>query len=235
MRIAICDDNQHFIRELSDMILSKYKSLDLLIDSFSCGEDIVSHYKNSKVVFDFILLDIEMNEMDGLQTAKIIHEIAPNTIIIIITSHVELALSGYEVSAFRFLEKPVNAIKLFEAIEAVKAQIKSEKVIRIKNQDGEFAVNVRDILFIEANGQHTAIRTKDKIISHRHNISHYMTELADYDFVSVHRSYLINLKHVKRFTNQEVMLEENIKIPISRLRYQKFKQQFHHYISMVSI
>ena len=235
MRIAVCDDNQHFVKELSEMIANTYQSLDLLIDSFCCGEDIVSHYRNGRVVFDVILLDIEMNEMDGLKTAEIIHKIAPDTIIIFVTSHIELALAGYEVSAFRFLAKPLNAPKLFEALEAVKAQMKSEKIIHIKNAEGEFAVPVRDIFFMEAKGQQTEIKTKGKIISHRHNISHYVTELEKYDFVSVHRSYLINLQYVKRFTKQEVILEGNIEIPISRLRYQRFRQQFHHYISMTSM
>ena len=235
MRIAICDDNQHFIDELSDVIIDNYQSLDLRIDSFHCGEDLVKHYKSGKAVFDVVLLDIEMGELNGLQTAEILRRIDRDAIIIIITSHIELALSGYEVSAFRFLTKPLNEKKLIKAIEAVKAQIKSEKIIQIKNADGEFSVNVKDILYIEAEGQNVSVRLNDKAISHRYNLGDYMRELADYDFVSVHRSYLVNLYYVKRFTNQDVTLEGNITVPISRLRYQKFKQQFHRYISMTSI
>ena len=235
MRIAICDDNHFFTEELKNHIKDEYNSLDLLMHTFSCGEDLVSHYNYRKAPFDVILLDMEMRELDGLETAKAIHQIKPDTIIIFVTSHSEMASAGYEVSAFRFLIKPIKSDKLIEAIEAVKTQLRETKVIYVKNSEGEYSIDVDDIVYFEAQSQQVKIQTRYQIFSNRYNIIDYVKELAEYDFISVHRSYLVNLKYVKGLTNQEMLLEGNISIPISRLRYQKVKQQFHQYINKISI
>ena len=235
MRIAICDDHQFFTQELENQIQSEYNSLDLLIHTFSCGEDLVSYYHKGNVAFDVILLDMEMKELDGLKTAKIIRQIAPKTFIIFITIHSEMASIGYEVSAFRFLSKPVKAAKLFEALEAAKAQIRETKIIYIKNSEGEYAIDMNDIIYFEAQIQQVKIQTRYQTFFHRYNISDYVKELENYDFISVHRSYLINLKYTKGIVNQEIIMEGDILIPISRLKYQKVKHQFHYYISKTSI
>jgi len=59
--------------------------------------------------------------------------------------------------------------------------------------------------------------------------------LAGYDFISIHRSYLINLRYVKGLNKQEVTLSDGTILPISRLRFQDVKRAFHDYISKTSI
>ena len=235
MRIAICDDNQTFAKTLADYIEAEYKSLDLLIEFFASGEELVAYYQADKPGFDVILLDIEMKQINGLQAAHQIRKIDTQTVIIFITSHDELASMGYEVAAFRFLSKPVQRAKLIEALEAVRAQNNSAKTIHISNAEGEYTITVSDILFIEAQNQQVLIQTNDGEFSKRAAISDFVDELAQYDFVSIHRSYLINLRYVKGLNKQEVTMEDGTTLPISRLRYKDVKQAFHDYISKTSI
>ena len=235
MRIAICDDNQTFAQTLANYIEAEYKSLDLLIEFFGSGEELVDYYQADKKGFDIILLDIEMKQITGLEAAHQIRKVDTQTVIIFITSHDELASMGYEVAAFRFLTKPVKPAKLIEALEAVRAQNNNAKTIHISNAEGEYTINVSDILFIEAQNQQVLIQTNDGEFVQRCAISDFVDELAKYDFVSVHRSYLINLRHVKGLNKQEVTMEDGTVLPISRLRYKDFKQAFHDYISKTSI
>ena len=235
MRIAICDDNQTFADTMANYIETEYRSLDLLIEFFSSGEELVAYYTAGKKSFEVILLDIEMKKINGIEAAHQIRNIDQQTAIIFITSHDELATMGYEVSAFRFLTKPVKQKKLIEALEAVRAQMNKEKTIYVNNSDGEYTVSVNDVLFIEAQNQQVSILTKDNAFSMRSNISDYAKELAKYDFISVHRSYLVNLKYVTGINKQEVTMEGDTKLPISRLRYNEVKQAFHDYIRKTSI
>jgi len=234
-RIAICDDNQTFAKTLADYIEAEYKSLDLLIEFFASGEDLVAHYQADKKAFDVILLDIEMKQITGLEAAAQIRKMGLQTVIIFITSHDELASMGYEVSAFRFLTKPVRPNKLIEALEAVRAQMNASKALYVSNAEGEYTINVNDILFFEAQNQQVSIQTKDDNFIIRGNLSDYVEDLAKYDFVLVHRSYLVNMRYVKGINKQEIMMEEGTLLPISRLRYKEVKQLFHDYISKTSI
>ena len=235
MRIAICDDNQTFAQALANYIEAEYTSLDLLIEFFASGEELVDYYQAAKKGFDIILLDIEMKQINGLEAAHQIREIDTQTVIIFITSHDELASMGYEVAAFRFLTKPVKPAKLIEALEAVRAQNNNTKTIHINNIEGEYTINVSDILFFEAQNQQVFIQTKDGSFTERAAISDYVDELAGYDFISIHRSYLINLRYVKGLNKQEVTLSDGTILPISRLRFQDVKRAFHDYISKTSI
>ena len=235
MRIAICDDNQAFAHTLADYIETEYKSLDLLIEFFASGEELVAYYQAGKKTFDIILLDIEMKQVNGLEAAAQIRKSDSQTVIIFITSHDELASMGYEVAAFRFLTKPVKQKKLIEALEAVRAQSNQAKVIHVSNAEGEFTININDILFMEAQNQQVNIQTYEDGFVQRYNLSDYVEELAKYDFISVHRSYLVNLKFVKGINKQEVIMEDETVLPISRLRYKEVKQAFHDYISKTSV
>ena len=235
MRIAICDDDQVFAQILATYIENAYKSLDLLIEFFASGEELLAYYQADKKVFDVILLDIEMKQINGLEAAHQIRKVDTQTTIIFITSHDELASMGYEVSAFRFLTKPVKSQKLIEALEAVRSQNNSSKTIHVSNPEGDYTVNINDILFFEAQNQQISIQTQANTFIQRYNLSAYVSELAKYDFVSVHRSYLVNMKYVKSINKQEIIITDGTILPISRLRYKEVKQAFHDYISKTSI
>ena len=235
MRIAICDDDQTFSGTLANYIEKEYNSLDLLIEFFASGEDVVKYYKADKKSFDVILLDIEMKQINGIEAAHQIRKIDSQVVIIFITSHDELASMGYEVSAFRFLTKPVKAKKLIEALEAVRVQASSVKTIHVSNSEGEYTININDIMYLEARNQQVSIQTKDAEIIQRYNLSDYAEELAEYAFISVHRSYLVNFKYVKGINKQGIVLLDETVIPISRLKYAEVKQSFHDYISKTSI
>ena len=235
MRVAICDDNQTFAKTLADYIEAEYKSLDLRIEFFANGEELVAYYEADKKSFDVILLDIEMKQINGIDAAHQIRKVDSRVVIIFITSHDELASMGYEVAAFRFLTKPVKSKKLIEALEAVRAQTGSTKTIHVSNAEGEYTININDILFFEARNQQVSIQTKEGHFLQRYSLSDYVEELAKYDFVSIHRSYLVNMKYVKGLNKQEIILQDGTALPISRLKYAEVKQSFHDYIRKTSI
>ena len=235
MRIAICDDNPSFSQTLRAYIENAYKSLDLLIEFFNSGEALLGYYQENKKPFDVILLDIEMAQINGLEAAHQIRKVDTKTVIIFITSHDELASMGYEVSAFRFLTKPVKAHKLIEALEAVRIQNNHLKTIHVSNPEGDHTIPVDDILFLEAQNQMVRIQTQGSTFIQRYSLSEYGKELAKYNFISVHRSFLVNMKYIKSISKQDVTMTDGTTLPISRLKYQDVKQHFFDYIHKTSI
>lgn len=231
MRIAICDDETFFTESLKTYIEDKYNSLDLLIELFGSGESLLQHYHGQASVFDIVFLDIEMKQIDGFQTAKAIQKIAPDTIIVFVTSHAELACEGYEVSAFRFITKPVDKRKLVRAIESAINQLGQTKTIHIRNETEEFKIKLADIVYIEAQDQQVAVYTETDHYLQRCSLSDYARNLRPEGFVLVHRSYLVNIRYIKGFNKQVVILENGKTIPLSRLRHKEFERSFHEYLN----
>ena len=122
MRIAICDDDLSLDKQLRQFIHETYRDIDMLIDIYNSGEQFLNKISSSKIIYDLVLLDIEMNEVSGLKVATELKKTFSNTHIVFITSHDEFALTGYEVSAFRFLVKPIQAPKLLDIVVQLSRQ-----------------------------------------------------------------------------------------------------------------
>ena len=140
MKIAVCDDNAVFRSSVKTEIEQYFQSLDVLVCEYDSGESLLKAMKG--ITFDLILLDIEMDGIDGLETARCIRKDDTQVPIVLLTSHTEFALEGYEVNAFRFLPKPLEHEKLVKMLADVEKQIfsKSNLLIGVK-KDGTMSGN----------------------------------------------------------------------------------------------
>lgn len=127
MKIALCDDNAVFRSKAKTEVEHYFQSLDVLVCEYNSGESLLKAMKNT--TFDFIILDIEMDGIDGLETARHIRKDDTQVPIVLLTSHTEFALEGYEVNAFRFLTKPLEREKLVKTLADVEKQIFSKEQI----------------------------------------------------------------------------------------------------------
>ena len=112
IRIAICDDEDGFLF-LEQKVVSAYmKNHDYqyCVDTFSSGIDLLQPNGNIED-FDIIFLDINMNELDGLETAKKIRECGSRAYIVFVTAFVTYALEGYKVDAIRYLLKESDSLE----------------------------------------------------------------------------------------------------------------------------
>ena len=222
MRIAVCDDELTERNNTKKQLETAYRSLDLLVDVYSSGDDLLRVYEENK--YQLIFLDIEMPKMDGITLAKKIRESDKKVAICFLTSHVEYALKGYEANALRYLTKPVQAKQLSEIITYLIEQDAREKKIMLKYLDDVELVSVNEILYFEAQNQNIRIITAKREYSRRYNIKDYEKELREYSFVRCHRSFLVNMAHVTRISKNEILLDNNESIPLSRTKEKTVKE-----------
>ena len=230
MRIAICDDDLSLDKQLRQFIHETYRDIDMLIDIYNSGEQFLNKISSSKIIYDLVLLDIEMNEVSGLKVATELKKTFSNTHIVFITSHDEFALTGYEVSAFRFLVKPIQAPKLLEAIAAVKKQILDKRTIQVQDMDRQTILYVNDILYLEAQNKNVKIVLREQSLYDKNGIDFYTQCLVSDDFYRVHRSYLINFNYITFIEKLNVQMANGDLIPISRLRKKLFDEAFQSFV-----
>ena len=134
MRVALCDDSNIFRNDAKNKVEAYFNSLDLMIYEYESGESLLKALQI--LSFDLLILDIEMGGIDGLETAKRIRESGSDMPIILLTSHTEFAMDGYELGVYRFLSKPVQEDKLYDALDSIIQKLGDEKKVMLR-ADGE--------------------------------------------------------------------------------------------------
>lgn len=217
MNIAICDDNNEHINTLENY-LSELKQSYLDCDAYLSGEELVSAYKRREAGYDVIFLDMEMEPINGIQTAKSIREFDEHVIIVFITSHTEYMLESFECAPFRFLLKPVSFVKFQDVYYKICQKISKErKTFSFSENKTKIRLFCDDIIYFETQDHWIWIHTKET----KYKLCKSMTDLYEHldpkMFFRTHRSFIINLGYIKQIQENEIVLYHcNNLIPISR-------------------
>ncbi|MGN0690989.1 MAG: LytR/AlgR family response regulator transcription factor [Oscillospiraceae bacterium] len=117
LTIAICDDNENQISELRRLLddWSADKPFALAIDEYISAESFLFNYPDNPC--GLLLLDIEMNGINGMELAKKRRSEGDMLPIVFITGYSEYMSDGYEVEALHYLLKPVDKTKLFAVLD----------------------------------------------------------------------------------------------------------------------
>lgn len=224
MRIAICDDEKYFIEILVKQIEAFYGVCKVEIETFVNGKDFMERFKRGPYEFTLIFMDIEMPGMTGLEVANQILEHNDAVPVIFLTSHVEMAMEGYRVSAFRFLQKPIELDKLYEALrEGGKVRSKGH-IVEFCDGNKSYLINAGEILYLKSENVYVNLFMKRGNHLIRSKISQFEEKLHEENFFRPHRSYLINICQVHNFDGKSIIMNDGQKIPISRSRSNHFKE-----------
>jgi len=227
LNLAICDDESAEVEYLK-MLVRKWGDeggIDLCIQTFQSAENFLFIYAEDKS-FDILLLDIQMKVLDGVKLAKIIRKENETIQIIFITGYPDFIADGYEVSALHYLIKPLSEAKLCGVLDrAQKNLIKLERSVLITVEGDHLRIPEGDILYCESIAHTTLIKAKEKIYEVRCSITEMEKILGD-TFIRCHRSYIVSIRHIKRITKTDIILDNDIAIPLARRSYDEVYQAF---------
>lgn len=231
MKIAICDDEKIFRDEIITAVYDYFGKLDVECLGYEDGKELVDAYENGET-FAAVFLDIEMEHMDGMTAAGVLRKAGLEAPIIFLTSHTEMAMDGYEVAAFRFLAKPIDASKMEKTLFDLKEAMWEKKRLLIRYDGEDVILLLNDIRYIEAMNNSVSIVLKDEEYTIRKKLSDLERELSDLtdDFARIHRGYIVNLEHVKKHRGNEVYLTGNVTLPLSRGYVATFKEKLYAYV-----
>ncbi|MGN0383751.1 MAG: LytR/AlgR family response regulator transcription factor [Eubacterium sp.] len=222
MKIAIVDDEQKW-RNLASEVVENYIDKSEEIEIFDSGVEFLK--RNAE--YNIVLMDIDMPKMDGFETIinyKVEHA---ESIIIILTTHVDCARKGYLVDAFRYVDKTKMKEELKEAFEKIR-EINRKNSVCLMGRNGNATKNilVKDILYIETNGRGSIINTMDECYECREKINDLEIKLEEYGFFKCHKSFLINLNSVEHLDKEFVYFPSDKKAYISVRKYTETKKRY---------
>lgn len=175
---------------------------------------------------DLVLLDIEMNGVSGVELAK---QLPLDCCLIFTTAYAQYALDGFEVNAVDFLHKPFFYERFDRAVQKAEAWIKVhrmmslpksvERQITLKVEYKNVTIPTDNILYIEAMDNYIKLyRINKTTVLSQITIKRILEMLPSDEFIRVHRSYIVPISKVVRFTKQQVLLTDAlIEIPIGRI------------------
>lgn len=235
LTIGICDDDSNIIRKLKNIILeSANEQID--IHTYSNGKQLLKE----GIRFDILFLDIEMPIINGLELAKLIRKVDTNVKIIYLTYYSEFKDIAFSVHAFAYLIKPMKKEMvqkiLKESILYTPSIIDTQyQEVRFLLADGLESFYTNDILYFEfVNRKVTFHTTNNKIFTiHNEKISMIAENMSEYDFCMSHKSFVVNLYHVKLIKGYDITLINGSIIPLSQKYSKIFRAEWDNFLRKI--
>lgn len=233
MKIAICDDEIRFIDAICPLLeeWAEKHDIPLTLQPFSNGDDLIAAQQTE--CMDLIIMDIIMPLLNGIDTAREIRNSNPAIPIIFLTSSVEFAVDSYEVKAFHYLIKPVEPVKLFHCLDDFLELYNSSKTtFTAQTTSGFLKIILSDVDYLEAQNKTVLVHQSNGKTLEINETFSKCEEIFSLEngFYRCHRSYIVNLSHIERFSKTSIVTVRNEEIPISRNRYVIFKEAYFHYM-----
>lgn len=248
LKTLLVDDEPSARSLLQNLIEEHCPQLEI-IDVAENVQSAVKTVLNKKI--DLVFLDIDMPNENGFALFEYFQQ--PTFETIFTTGYSDYALKAFEVSAVDYLLKPISLNKLLLSVEKVlrmtfqnqllqRIEVLRENItvsqlqkIALPLSDGLVFLRLEDILYFEADGSYTHVITKDNKILVSKKLKDFDDLLSDDKrFFRVHRSFLINIQHIKKYNKRDgssLLFENQILVPIAREK----KADFDDFISFISV
>lgn len=235
MRIAICEDNREHAEILQGMVKrwAAQENIEVDIGYYQSAEQFLFMMKD-EAHYDLAFLDIQMGKMSGLQLARRIRKEDKTIFLIFTTGLKDYAVKGYEVSAFRYLVKPLQQKEVDDALTKANIMLeqgKKEAVIVSSNFQAR-RIYKNDIWYVEVDDHYIVIHTKKEVIRFKGKMKEFEQHFPEPQFCKCHRSYIVNLHFVTKISKDGVLFENGEVLPISRARWADLNRCYMVYYTM---
>lgn len=234
LNILSCDDEKEFLIIIKK-ILDEYLTIPYsLYATHNTG--IMEEYleKNSEHI-DVLLMDIELQEHNGIEIASQIIKRWHHIKVIFITGYVEQYFESLflQLRPFAVLHKPIKPELLCQLLNKayLERDYSSTKYLTLKSQSGVLKLEVDQIIFIESVKRKVQVHLAGEIFSCYNTLNQIMT-LLPHNFIRCHKSFLVNMDYIKNFNSVEITLMDGTSISVSKSKAIKAKTQYFTYIGM---
>lgn len=228
-KIAVCDDEQIICSTMYNKLqnLSKSKSVIFEIDCFTSGEELCDEIKHTN--YDLLFLDIELPKMNGVAVGQYIRETLKNETIQIayISSKQEYAMELFEMRPINFLVKPLSDEKIENVIDKFLQLNKIDtETFNFKAGHNYYKIPLSDILYFYSNGRKINIVTSNKEYEFYGSLDNIYSEVKNKKFLFVHKSFLVNFKHINKYQYEQITMSDDKIIPVSQSRRKIVRSMF---------
>lgn len=225
--IGICDDNRYDI-ELLSKVIDKVCQNPHRILSYTSGRDLIG---DSNVGHDLLFIDMQMDGLNGLETARRLRKANPKAVLVFWTGKAKPNFDDFDVDVFRYLKKNMNEAALEEKVREICAEMDRRTVKDLfwaKCGSDNIKLATDDVLYMKRirNGSefylHSSVCQERKKVTTDKKLDYYAQEWKNKGFFMIHNSIVINCRYVKHYNSLFVQLMEGKPLSIARGKYRDF-------------
>lgn len=237
MRVAVCDDDEREIGQLS-MLMTEYqlsRGISLECRFFHSSTDFLCDTRGGE--YDMVLLDVLMPGVSGIKAARELRELDQNVRIIFVSASPEFAVDSYSVGAYHYLLKPVSKEALFPLLDKIgkELSVQEEYGLMLKSREGVVRLTYTEIEYVEVINKKVSFHLTDG------TIREVTSALADLEgkfltrpeFFKTHRSYLVNLNCIHAIDTHYAVTKSGHSVPISRQRHTQVQHAYMDFVNRI--
>ena len=220
MKIAVCDDEVRGRERIQTLLEREFSQAQVC--GFDSGMKLIESVKGGYRP-DIVLLDIAMDGMDGMETARRLKEMT-EAILIFVTGVREQVFQAFDVGAFHYLMKPVDEDKLTDVLRRAGQEVSKKNAsgyLLVKAKGSHHKIPIEDILYIENNGRKVILHTKTECLEYYERMNHLEEVLGD-GFYRCHRGYLVALSAISGYDHDSITVYGGDKIYLAKQKYSEF-------------
>lgn len=235
INVAICDNNKKDIRIVKNIlnIIAVKNNIEINIDEFSSGKDIIKVYKKMITNYNVIFLEVDLNDIDGIEVAKYIMERDKYVKFIILSRTTKYVFEGYDILAVKYLIKPAIEDKIEkELFKVIKMQNITEKFYQINKKGIKKLIDLNEIYYFEANQRKVNVFMKNCNIDYYEKLENIEFALNKKGFIRCHRSYMVNISKINEIKKDDLILTNGDILPIGRKYKSNLIERLSYYLEL---
>lgn len=227
-KMAVCDDDRNFCRQMAEYIRDFMPKAEIC--EFYSGEEMLRQTEK----FDLIFLDVDMKGINGIETARRLRKSDKKVKIVYVTAYRDFVNYAFSVHAFGYLVKPVTEKDIQNQLrEAMDYEACEEETcqVRLETEDGLEELNVKEIYYFEYLNRKICVRTKRGEFSMKGSITRLAAKMEEYGFAMPHKSFSVNLYHVKAIRGYDIYMMDGSVLPLSQKKSVQFRERLSQFLT----
>ena len=236
LKIAVCDDEARAISVISASVESTFQDLgrEVLLEKFLSPQALLERLQEYS--FDLIFTDISMPGMDGIQLAGELKKLGKKSALIFVSSRTDRVFDTFAVQPFGFVRKSNFLEDIGEVIGRFVSsgdQKDDDRYFYLKDQQGTIAIDVAHVTYIECIRNMQILHFDDSREEYRlySRMGTLEEEMKKYDFIRVHKGFLVSCRFIRRFESKAVILTTEEEIPVGRSHHHEAMDAYLDFIS----
>lgn len=226
LRIAILEDEEDCVKKETEIIKQYFDGKRILYDTavYMNVEWFLLGLKEE--VYDLYILDVKMPFKNGLEVAREIRKEYPDPVIIFVTNYIDYAVEAYEVNTYRYIPKGKLKEKLFLAFDSLLPAIteREERCYMIKKRGEIEKIPYSDIYYLKKDGKYVSLVHRHGEVKIRETLIGILKKLDSREFLSVEKSYVVNIRHVMQVKGYDLLMRDGAVVPVGMARIGKVKK-----------
>lgn len=230
INLAICDDDASVLSIVSGAVCSAFSKhgMDAAVDVFQRSRDLEIRMKERE--YDLIFLDIDMPGMDGITFAKRLRASNYHTDIIFISSREDKVFEALRTNPGGFVRKSrfLEDVPEFVGLWLKNRPREEAKKLVIQTRETTYTFALDTLLYIESSGKNQQIHVvnRGEPVVIRRSMQDLEDGLTRSGFLRIHKGYLVNYRFIRRLEEDEALLTNGERLPLSRRRVQEIRNQY---------